>query len=305
METENQTVKSGLFEHARVVLCRTQVPGNIGAVCRAMLNFGLKRLYLVAPECDYLADEAQARARAGKPILAGAIVVKTLSEALTGCTRVIGSTARSRTIDRVPVRPRQAIDETLDAVGPGEEFALVFGQETSGMTNLELDRCHVVMTIPTGDEFSSLNVATAASIALYELHLAIADRTELGAWPPEKRAGKTPERPATVEELEGMFSQMKECLEAGLFFNPQNPDTSISYLRRFFAHSNISEFEVRLWRAIWRRLNSRIRTPKLRVWPRKQWQAFLRELERKQGKIDERELVEGDEERNDAGEQRP
>jgi tRNA (cytidine32/uridine32-2'-O)-methyltransferase len=280
-------------------MCRPQVPGNIGAVCRAMLNFGPKRLYLVAPECDHLCDAAQARARAGKPILASAVVVDTLGEALTGCTRVIGSTARSRTLDRVPVRPRQAINETLDTMTPGEEFALVFGSETSGMTNLELDRCHTVFTVPTCDELTSLNVATATSITLYELHLAIADRADQGAWPPVVRTEKTPERPATVEELEGMYTQMAECLEAGLFYNPQNPENSVSYLRRFFSHANASEFEARLWRAIWRRLNDRIRTPKLRVGIRKQWQAFLQELERKEGhRIDERELVEEEEASN-------
>lgn len=289
----SEKASSELFTNCRVALCRTQVPGNIGAVARSMLNFGVHRLVLVAPECDHLEHDAVRRARSAEFILREATVHETLADALTGCSRVIGTTARQRAVDRVPLRPGQAIGETLDALGPDQEIALVFGQETSGMSNVEVDQCHEVMTVPTCDELPSLNLGSAATVALYELHQAVADRSEQGAWPPQRREEKTPERPATVEELEAMYGQMRLCLDAGNFLSKQNPDITMRYLRRFFAHANTSEFELRLWRAIWKRLNDRIRTPKPRYGPRKEWQAFLREQKRKA-----EEEAKADEEKN-------
>jgi len=276
-EAKNQSPKtsSRLFSGVRIVLCRSQVAGNVGAIARAMLNFGPRKLCLVSPKADHLCKESRRRARAAEFILEGAVVASSLPEALAGCTRVLGTTARARATDRAPMRPRQAIEEILDPLGRGEQIALVFGHETSGMTNEELDRCHIIATVPTCSELPSLNVAMAASILLFELHQAVADRLGQGAWPPQERACKTPDLPATTEQLEGMYAQMYDCLEEGLFFNPQNPDISMRYLRRFFGHSGISEWEVRLWRAIWRHLLNRMKTPKPRSATREEWREFI------------------------------
>lgn len=250
------------FRRFRVVLCRPQVSGNVGAVCRSMLNFGPSRLYLVSPECDHLDEEARKRALVARGILQQARVVDQLAEALAGCSRVVGSTARSRAVNRAPTRPRQAIECALDRAGPAGEVALVFGQERSGLSNEELDLCHDVMTIPTGDELSSLNLGTAASIALYELRLALLERTGPSppVTPPEDEGEDN--GPATTDSLEGMYGQMFSALREGEFLNPENPDITMRYLRRFFAHSGVTEWEVRLWRAIWRRIYNRLKHPR-------------------------------------------
>ena len=265
-----------LFAQVRVCLCRPQIDGNVGAIARSMLNFGPRDLYLANPKADPLSHEALRRARDAESILRGARVVDELSDALAGCSRVIGATARSRSTDRVPLRPRQAIESILEPLGRGESVALVFGHETAGMSNLELDQCHVVTTIPTCPDLPSLNVSMAASILLYELHQAVADRMGQGGWPPSQRQETTPDPPATVDQLEGMYGQMRDCLDVGRFLNPQNPDITMRYLRRFFSHSGISEFEVRLWRAIWRRLTNTIRTPRPRGVSQAEWERIQR-----------------------------
>ncbi|MCX7045906.1 MAG: RNA methyltransferase [Candidatus Sumerlaeota bacterium] len=262
MSRTESEISSELFSNVRVVLCRPQIAGNVGAICRLMLNFGPRRLYLVQPKADHLCPEARRRARAGMFILENAVIVETLSEALIGCTHAIGSTARARRTDRMAYRPRQGIELALDSVATDEQIALVFGHETSGMSNLELDQCQVVVTIPTCEDMPSLNVSMAASVLLYELHQAVADRFGKGAWPPMRGEGKTSDPPATLESLEAMYAQAYDALWAGRFFNPQNPDITMRYLRRFFGHAGISDFEVRLWRAIWRRLNNTLRHPK-------------------------------------------
>jgi len=253
-----------LFDRVRVVLCRPQIAGNVGAIARSMINFGPRELYLVRPKAPHLSHEARHRARAGEPILESAVKVQELPEALAGCVLAIGSTARERATDRANIRPRQAAEAAAEALGRGERVALVFGHETSGMSNLELDQCQIAATIPTCPDMPSLNLAMAATVMLYEVHQAVMDRIGGGAWPPVAREKKKADLPATLEQLEGMYGQMRECLWNGKFLNPQNPDITLRYLRRFFAHSGATDFEVRLWRAIWRRLNNTYLHPKSR-----------------------------------------
>ncbi len=269
---------SALFEKIRVVLCRPQIAGNVGAIARAMLNFGPHTMVLVDPGADHLSHEARRRSRSAEFILEQAPTVSTLAEALTGCTVALGTTARFRTTDRIPLRPRQATQKLLEPIGRGEQVALVFGHETTGMTNLELDQCRIITTIPTCAELPSLNLSMAASILLFELHQVVIDALDTGAWPPAARDAVTPDPPAPHEQLEDMYGQLQHCLEVGKFLNPQNPDITMRYLRRFFSHSAISEFEVRLWRAILRRLANTIETPKPRWADRDEWIAFQKTM---------------------------
>lgn len=272
---EVSPVADPLFERVRIVLCRPQIDGNVGAVARAMLNFGPRRLILVTPRADHLSREATRRARAGEIILREAEVVDDIRDAVAGCSRVIGSTARQRATDRAPLRPAQAVSDALDDLDDTGDLALVFGHETAGMSNTEVDQCHLVMTIPTSDELPSLNLGVATAIALYELRQAVTDRADAGQWPPRRREEATTDRLATADELEGMYGQMENALRAVNFLNPQNPDITMRYFRRFFAHAQTSEFEVRLWRAALRRFINSVGHARLRPGARKLWAQFV------------------------------
>lgn len=152
------------LDHIRVVLVEPEHPGNIGAAARAMANMGLRHLVLVAP-VDFPSPVARARA-SGSGTLEHARVVETLDEAITDCTLVIAASARTRTIAWPRKTPELAMRDLAINKGPA---AIVFGRESTGLTNDELDRCHLQTRIPVDEAFSSLNLGCAVGVLLYEL----------------------------------------------------------------------------------------------------------------------------------------
>jgi len=175
----------------RIILVGTTHPGNIGAVARAMKNMGITDLVLVNPRYFPHAD-ATARASGAEDILASAVVAESLDQALADCVYAAGASARSRSIDWPCMQPRECA-ERLVQESAGGNVAVVFGPEKSGLTNEDLDRCNTLLTIPTDPTFSSLNIAMAAQIMCYELHLV---KHEMPA-PQEPDV-----RPATHDEFE-------------------------------------------------------------------------------------------------------
>lgn len=151
----------------RVVLVEPEHPGNIGAAARAMANMGLSRLSLVAPH-DFPSQVATARASGAGAILESAQVSATLDEAIADCSFAVASTARARTV-AWPVEPPETAMRELLAHSATEQVALIFGSESNGLTNDELDRCQLGTRIPVAESFSSMNLGSAVSVMLYEL----------------------------------------------------------------------------------------------------------------------------------------
>ena len=148
----------------RVVLVEPEHPGNIGAAARAMANMGLRQLVLVAPT-EFPSAIATARASGAEP-LEHVRVVTTLEEAVADCGVVVAASARVRSVAWPQKSPEVAMQELLASAG---NSALVFGRESSGLTNAELDLCHVQTRIPVTEAFSSMNLGCAVSVLLYEL----------------------------------------------------------------------------------------------------------------------------------------
>jgi len=167
----SNAVDSGyMLANVRIVLVHTTHPGNIGAVARAMKNMCLTDLWLVAPRFFPHAD-ATARASGADELLARARVCSTLDEALADCRFVVGTSARDRHVDWLGCEPRECA-ALLTGEATRGPVALVFGRESSGLTNEELDRCDRLVQIPANSEYSSLNVAMAVQVLAYELLLA-------------------------------------------------------------------------------------------------------------------------------------
>ena len=145
----------------RIILVGTKMAENVGAAARAMANFGLSELWLVAPRCR-LDRRAYALATHAAPILDEAAIVATSAEAVAGLTRVIGTTARPRKDDATPELLPEAGLATLPPSGGG----LMFGPEDFGLANEDLDRCQAYVRIPTA-AFSSLNLAQAVNGLAY------------------------------------------------------------------------------------------------------------------------------------------
>jgi tRNA/rRNA methyltransferase len=159
------------MERCRIVLVRTQHPGNIGAIARVMRNFGASELVLASPQADHLCSEALARATIhGEPVLRAARVVETLAEAFSGCVLAAGTSARVEGLYRgqaVAQLPEAgAMVTEAAASGP---VALAFGPERTGLENDEALQCHLLIRIPASEEYPVLNLAQAVAVCLYEV----------------------------------------------------------------------------------------------------------------------------------------
>jgi tRNA (cytidine32/uridine32-2'-O)-methyltransferase len=232
----------------RVVLVGTQHPGNIGSAARALKTMGLSRLALVAPE-RYPHPDANALAAGADDVLAAASMHATLAEAIADCRLVLGCTARSRRIALPERVPREAAAALLAEAGQGTEVALVVGRERTGLDNDELQLCHGAVHIPADPGYSSLNLAAAVQVLAYELRMAWLAGAGMAAVDP---AGQEHEhdQPASHAQMEGLFGQLAETLDAIDFHKGRAPESAMRKLRRLFLRSRLDLPEVRLLRGI-------------------------------------------------------
>lgn len=230
------------FSNIRIVLVGTTHPGNIGAAARAMKNMYLSRLCLVDPQ-RFPDAEATSRASGADDVLAAASVCATLEEALSGCSLVLGASARLRTIAWPQVDVREGGCLALGHAQSGGEVALVFGREHSGLTNEELERCNFLMHIPSNPEYSSLNLAAAVQVAAYEVMMA--------AGAPHPEAGPEGGEPlATADELHNFYGHLEETLVEIGFLDPANPRLLMRRLRRLFNRVRLERTEINILRGI-------------------------------------------------------
>lgn len=232
-----------LSARLRIVLVEPQHPGNIGAAARAMKNFGLRELALVAPE-QFPHAQASAMAANAGDVLAAAQVFANLKDALADCARVVATSARPRYIS-VPVStPREwaarAASGEAEALGAGR-IALLFGRERSGLTNEELDCAHELIVIPTGAEDSSLNLAAAVQILAYEIGLAGS------AAIPERIASH---KPVAQEQMERFYVHLERALTGTRFLDPANPRLLMRRLRKLFGRAAPDKNEMNILRGI-------------------------------------------------------
>ena len=224
----------------RIVLVGTTHPGNIGAVARAMKNMGYTDLALVSPR-DFPHEDATARASGASDVLEAAHVTGTLDEALRDCTFVAGASARLRTIGWPTMAPRECAAQLAAEARKGTA-AIVFGPEKSGLSNEHLDRCHVLLNIPTNPEFSSLNLAMAVQVMTYELRLAQVGAAEL---PP---ADDVP--PASGEEMEHFYAHLEAVITSSGFLDPEHPRHLMRRLRRLFIKAAPDRNEINILRGV-------------------------------------------------------
>lgn len=239
-----------MLQNIRVVLVNTSHPGNIGGAARAMKNMGLTRLMLVEPR-DFPSDEASARASGADDVLSGAQVVNSLEEALVGCTLVVGTSARERSIPWPLLDPRECGTKAVEHAHSVGEVALVFGREHAGLTNEELQRCHFHVHIPSNPDFSSLNLAAAVQVLAYEARMAwLAAGHETA---PARKVDAVVDRadePATMDEMERFYDHLEHTLVEIGFLDPAKPKHLMPRLRRLFGRSAVSHSEMSILRGI-------------------------------------------------------
>jgi tRNA/rRNA methyltransferase/tRNA (cytidine32/uridine32-2'-O)-methyltransferase len=234
-------MSNSVLDSIVVVLYEPQDPVNIAATVRAMKNMGVHRLRLVRP-VEYEVVRLEGIAHNTMNVIEQIAHFDTFDDAVADCVRTVGFTARRRAANLRLIDPKIAAAELLDAAVDGP-VAIVFGREDSGLPNDVLDRVHATATIPTTDH-ASLNLAQAALIALYELHLAAADATRTIA-PPRKDAP-----PATNDEFELFFADAERSLAAIEFLKTRFPEHIMRTLRSLTFRAAPNARELSLMRAM-------------------------------------------------------
>lgn len=230
----------------RVVLSHPSHPGNIGSAARAMKTMGLSELVLVNPKL-FPHAEAEALASGAVDLLARTRVVASLPEALAGCRLAIALSARRRELTVPLLNTRQAASQLLAEAAQGP-VALVFGNETYGLSNDEVLCCQALVSIDANPEYSSLNLAQAVQVLAYELR-----QQAQGEALPE---GEPLER-AAVDDLERFYGHLEHTLIHLGFLNPIRPRRLMPRLRRLFGRSGLERKEVDILRGILRAIEAR------------------------------------------------
>jgi TrmH family RNA methyltransferase len=232
---------ASLLTHVCVVLYEPQDQVNIAATVRAMRNMGVGCLRLVRP-VPYDPYRLEGIAHGAGTLIERMQTFEDFDTAVGDCVFTVGFTARRRAAKWRLLDPKQAAVELLQRAAEGP-VAVVFGREDNGLPNDVIDRLHVAVTIPT-TEHSSLNLAQAVLIGLYELHLAAGDVTRTLA-PPRK---STP--PPTAAELEQFFADAQRTLETIEFFKTRNAEHIMRSVRSMTLRSEPDARELSLARSI-------------------------------------------------------
>jgi tRNA/rRNA methyltransferase len=233
------------LEQLSVILVEPQGALNVGAVCRAMMNFGFVDLRLVNPQADFLGDEARRMAVKAGTLLEGARLFATLEEAVADCQLVIGTTRRFGKYRENFLHPEEAAELLLPWTAKGR-VALLFGREDRGLLTAELDLCQRLLTIPTHETLPSMNLAQSVALCLYEVSRAYGRAQGL------RSSGK---RLVSGKALEGMFQHMRRTLLSIEYLDPQNPDHVLRTFRRIFGRAGLNDREVRILHGLWSRID--------------------------------------------------
>lgn len=239
--TDPEPLPTSILHQVRVVLFEPQDPINIGAVVRAMKNMGVRDLRLVRPVW-YEPNRIEQVAHDTRDIVQRIRHHDDLDDALAGCVRVAAFTARRRAAKWTRANPRSMATDLLEWAERGP-VAILFGREDHGLPNEALDRAQVLVTIPTTEHWS-LNLAQAALLALYELHVTAGDASRrLGR--PRKHAPA-----ARVEQLELTFADAERSLDAIDFFRTRNPEHVMRTVRTLLFRAAPDAREIELVRAM-------------------------------------------------------
>lgn len=235
------------------VLVNPQMGENIGAAARAMWNFGLDRLRLVAPRDGWPNPKADAMASGAAHVVAEATVVATTAEACADLTCVFATTARERALTKLVLTPERAMAEARALVAAGERVGVLFGAERAGLGTEDIVRANAVITVPVNPAFGSLNLAQCALLVAYEWRRSAGD-----AEAADYRLGGG--RRAAGHEVDRFVTHLVERLDAAGFFFPEAKRPSmVANLENLFRRAPLTDADVRTLHGIVRALATKPR----------------------------------------------
>ena len=226
------------LDQIKIVMVETTHSGNIGSAARALKTMGLSNLCVVAPKCE-IDDQCRSLASSAVDIIEQVEIVDSLDDAIADCELVIGASARDRQLSWPQLTARQCGEQAIAATG---KVAILFGRESSGLTNDELQKCHYHVHIQANPDYSSLNIASAIQVIAYECRMAALAHT------PDVASNKEPL--AKAEQIEGFYQHLEKVLVDIEFLDPNNPRLLMPKMRRLFARALLEVKEVNILRGI-------------------------------------------------------
>ncbi len=227
-----------------VILVKPQMGENIGAAARAMLNFGLTDLRLVAPRDGWPNETARAMASGADTVIDGARVFEATGPAVGELTCVYATTARDRDMVKPVMTPAAAAADMRARHAAGERTGLLFGGERAGLDNDDVALADVIVTIPVNPAFASLNLAQAVLLLGYEWFKA-GDATPAVMLEP----GRTV--PATRAQVIGFFEHLESALdETGFLWPPEKRPSMVRNLRNMWHRISLTQQDVQTLRGI-------------------------------------------------------
>ena len=240
-DTRSEAQVAARLSHIRVVLINTSHPGNIGATARAMKVMGLQHLHLVNPK-TFPCHEATAMASGADDLLQRAVIHDSLESALDGCSLVMGTSARLRSLPMPQMDLRSAAKSVLTE-HHGQDIAILFGQERAGLTNDEIQRCHQLVHVETNPEFGSLNLAQAVQLMAYELRMAVLGGAGVVQAPSDWV-------PVDAGQMEMFFVHLEQTLLDIGFMNPEQPKRLMARMRRLYNRAQPDQNEINILRGV-------------------------------------------------------
>jgi tRNA/rRNA methyltransferase len=233
-----------MTDATRFILVNTSHAGNVGAAARALKVMGFGELVLVAPRfADVLSqEETVAMASGAADVLTRARIVATLDEALVGMHIACATAMTPRDFGPPTQAPRAAMPALAERARAGERVAFVFGSERYGMSNADVWRCHVCLSIPTAPGYGSLNLAQAVQLIAYDW------RSALGSFAVEERTS-TP-RVASVDAVQGALDHWRAVLVQIGFLDPAVPRKLMPRLNQLVNRAQPTEEELHILRGI-------------------------------------------------------
>jgi tRNA/rRNA methyltransferase len=238
-----------------MILVRPQLADNIGMVARAMANFGLEDLRLVAPRDGWPNEKALIAASGADFIIDAAPAFATLAGAMADLNYVVATTARQRDLTKPVLTPEQAATEIMSRMADGQRCGVLFGPERTGLDGDEVAVADAIVMAPVNPRFASLNLAQAALLFGYEWmkasHAGTLGRVTTFETPLQTGLHTRKSEPATKEELLGFVGQLESELERLGFFNSGHKRQAVMRnIHSMFARMDATEQEVRTLRGI-------------------------------------------------------
>lgn len=228
-----------MFDNLHLILVETRFPENIGSAARASANFGSAPITLVRPEMWDIKKASPLATKQGMELLEHVQVFDSVEEAVKDCIFCVGTSARVGGVRRETHTPKECAQEIIRYLQKGEHVALLFGPEDRGLENHHLEHCHRLVTIPTSPDCSSLNLAQAVLLILYEIYQLSPEKHKMR----QKDKGAISRR-ITCEERTLLHEKLKKMLTEIDVLQASNPDYFFLPMARFLDRKDIRRHEM-------------------------------------------------------------